>query len=59
MLAGAGAHAAPAGRGGTKDKGKADGGFRLGIENLLEADVLETLRDARVGLITNPTGTDS
>ena len=60
VLAGAGAaHAVPAGRGGTKGKGKADGGFRLGIENLLEADVLETLRDARVGLITNPTGTDS
>ena len=37
---------------------KADGDFRLGIENLLEPAALETLRDQRVGLITNPTGAD-
>ena len=64
VLAGAGAaHAAPGGRGKGKGKGKGRGkgrgGFRLGVENLLEEEALETLRDARVGLITNPTGTDS
>lgn len=55
VLATAGAaHAAPS------DRGKAkQGDFRLGVENLLEPKTLETLRDARVGLITNPTGTDS
>ncbi len=48
-------HAAPAGRG----KGGGKGGrFRLGIENLLQPRRLATLRGARVGLITNPTGTD-
>ena len=53
VLAGAaGAQAAPA-------RGKADSGdFRLGVENLLEPAALETLRDQRVGLITNPTGAD-
>ena len=53
VLAGAaGAQAAPA-------RGKADSGdFRLGVENLLEPEALETLRDQRVGLITNPTGAD-
>lgn len=62
VLATAGAaHAAPAGRGKGKDKGKGkgNGDFRLGIENLLEPEALETLRGASVGLITNPTGTDS
>jgi uncharacterized protein YbbC (DUF1343 family) len=55
VLAGAAsAHAAPSR--GKKDAG-ADG-FRLGVENLLEPAALETLREARVGLITNPTGTD-
>ena len=63
VLATAGAaHAAPAGRGKGKGKGKGrgkgKGDFRLGIENLLEPETLETLREARVGLITNPTGTD-
>lgn len=53
VLAGAAsAHAAPA-----RGK-KADGDFRLGVENLLEPAALETLRDQRVGLITNPTGAD-
>lgn len=37
---------------------KAGGDFRLGVENLLEPAALETLRDQRVGLITNPTGAD-
>ena len=37
---------------------RADGDFRLGVENLLEPAALETLRDKRVGLITNPTGAD-
>ena len=37
---------------------RADGDFRLGVENLLEPAALETLRDQRVGLITNPTGAD-
>ncbi|WP_299300798.1 DUF1343 domain-containing protein [uncultured Brachybacterium sp.] len=59
VLATAGAaHAAPAGRGKGKGHGKGKGDFRLGIENLLEPEILETLRGARVGLITNPTGTD-
>lgn len=63
VLATAGAaHAAPAERGKGKGKGPGKGAgnddFRLGIENLLEPATLETLRGARVGLITNPTGTD-
>ncbi|WP_232820244.1 exo-beta-N-acetylmuramidase NamZ domain-containing protein [Brachybacterium sp. YJGR34] len=33
--------------------------FRLGIENLLVPEVLETLRGARVGLLTHPAGTDA
>lgn len=37
---------------------KAGGDFRLGVENFLEPAALETLRDQRVGLITNPTGAD-
>ncbi|MGN7211952.1 exo-beta-N-acetylmuramidase NamZ family protein [Brachybacterium paraconglomeratum] len=37
---------------------KASSDFRLGVENLLEPAALETLRDQRVGLITNPTGAD-
>ncbi len=37
---------------------KAGGDFRLGVENLLEPAALETLRDQRVGVITNPTGAD-
>ena len=37
---------------------RVDGDFRLGVENLLEPAALETLRDKRVGLITNPTGAD-
>ena len=37
---------------------KASSDFRLGVENLLEPEALETLRDQRVGLITNPTGAD-
>ena len=53
VLAGAAsAQAAP-----TRGK-KAGGDFRLGVENLLEPAALETLRDQRVGLITNPTGAD-
>ncbi|ATG55763.1 hypothetical protein CFK41_14000 [Brachybacterium ginsengisoli] len=57
VLATAGAaHAAPGDRGKGGDHGTGD--FRLGLENLLEPDTLETLRGARVGLITNPTGTD-
>jgi len=61
-LAAGAAHAAPAenGRGRGRGSGKGAGSdLRLGIENLLEPEALETLRDARVGLITNPTGTDS
>ncbi|MGO3290625.1 exo-beta-N-acetylmuramidase NamZ domain-containing protein, partial [Brachybacterium sp.] len=61
VLAAAGtAHAAPAERGKGKGKGRGEGkgDFRLGIENLLDPETLETLRGARVGLITNPTGTD-
>jgi uncharacterized protein YbbC (DUF1343 family) len=55
VLAGtASAQAAPS-RGGAK---RDAGGFRLGVENLLEPGPLETLRDQRVGLITNPTGAD-
>ncbi|MDN5900532.1 MAG: DUF1343 domain-containing protein [Brachybacterium sp.] len=58
VLASAGAAtAAPGGKGKGKDS-TTNGGFRLGVENLLEPETLETLRDARVGLITNPTGTD-
>lgn len=54
VLAGAAsAHAAPA-----RGKKRADGDFRLGVENLLESAALESLRDQRVGLITNPTGAD-
>ena len=53
VLAGAAsAHAAP-----SRGK-KAGSDFRLGVENLLEPAALETLRDQRVGLITNPTGAD-
>ncbi|GLI32442.1 MULTISPECIES: exo-beta-N-acetylmuramidase NamZ domain-containing protein [Brachybacterium] len=37
---------------------RVDGDFRLGVENLLDPAALETLRDQRVGLITNPTGAD-
>ncbi|ATG52942.1 hypothetical protein CFK38_16495 [Brachybacterium vulturis] len=64
VLASAGAAtAAPGGNGNGKGKGRGKGStthgdFRLGVENLLEPETLETLRDARVGLITNPTGTD-
>ena len=55
VLAGAASAQAAPGRGrATRD---ADG-LRLGVENLLEAGSLETLRDQRVGLITNPTGAD-
>jgi len=55
VLAGAaGAQAAPGRAPATKDAGD----FRLGVENLLEPAALETLRDQRVGLITNPTGAD-
>src|SRR5699024_12871590 len=32
---------------------------RLGVENLLEPEQLSTLEGEDVGLITNPTGTDS
>lgn len=40
--------------------GKGEGGsFRLGVENLLDPEQLRTLESASVGLITNPTGTDS
>lgn len=54
VLAGAAsAQAAPA-----RGKKRADGDFRLGVENLLEPAALETLHDQRVGLITNPTGAD-
>ena len=55
VLAGAASAQAAPGRGGTTRD--ADG-LRLGVENLLEAGSLETLRDQRVGLITNPTGAD-
>ena len=55
VLAGAASAQAAPGRGGTTRD--ADG-LRLGVENLLEAGPLETLRDQRVGLITNPTGAD-
>ncbi|MGP9538012.1 exo-beta-N-acetylmuramidase NamZ family protein [Brachybacterium sp. AOP43-C2-M15] len=56
VLATAGtAQAAPA----EKGRGPSGGGeFRLGVERLVEPGALETLRDQRVGLITNPTGTD-
>ncbi|GAA1309375.1 DUF1343 domain-containing protein [Brachybacterium tyrofermentans] len=55
VLATAGAaQAAPAGTG----KGSGSGDFALGVENLLAPEALESLRDARVGLITNPTGAD-
>jgi len=56
VLAGAAsAQAAP-----TRGRAERDAaaGFRLGVENLLEPGVLDTLRDLRVGLITNPTGAD-
>src|SRR5699024_5918439 len=57
LTAAGSAHAAPTDRG--KGKGKGKGGrFRLGVENLLQPRRLRTLRGARVGLITNPTGTD-
>ncbi len=52
------AAARPTGRGRAADKG-ASGGFRLGVENLLEPEQLSTLEGEDVGLITNPTGTDS
>ncbi|AXK44221.1 exo-beta-N-acetylmuramidase NamZ family protein [Brachybacterium saurashtrense] len=55
-LAAAGAARAEPGRG--KGGNHSGGEFRLGVENLLEPEALETLRGARVGLITNPTGTD-
>lgn len=62
VLASAGAAAAaPGEKGKGKGKGKGNttnGDFRLGVENLLEPEALETLRGARVSLITNPTGTD-
>ena len=46
------------GKGNGKGKGKGKKGtFRLGVENLL-SDELDTLAGSRVGLITNPTGTD-
>lgn len=55
VLATAGAaQAAPSGRGGRA----AEGDFSLGVERLQEPEALETLRDANVGLITNPTGAD-
>ena len=50
--------ARPTGRGRAADKG-AGGDFRLGVENLLEPEQLSTLEGEDVGLITNPTGTDS
>ncbi|HEX7352282.1 DUF1343 domain-containing protein [Brachybacterium sp.] len=61
-LAAGAAHAAPADNGRGRGTGNGTGtasDLRLGIENLLEPEALATLRDARVGLITNPTGTDS
>lgn len=66
VLASAGAAvAAPGEKGKGAGKGHGNGkghgrhgDLRLGVENLLEPEALETLRDARVGLITNPTGTD-
>src|SRR5699024_5187751 len=60
VLASAGAAtAAPGEKGKGKGKGRGrHGEFRLGVENLLRPEALEALRRARVGLITNPTGTD-
>lgn len=63
VLAGAAsAQAAPAvsparGHGQGKGHGGNHGRFRLGLENLLQRK-LSTLRGAKVGLITNPTGAD-
>lgn len=45
------------GRGRGKEKGRHKR-FRLGVENLLDAQ-LDLLAGAKVGLITNPTGTDA
>lgn len=54
----AGAAAAPAERG--DGAGRGHGRFALGVENLLHPRTLtRTLEGAKVGLITNPTGTDS
>ena len=57
VLATAGAAAAAPAKGNGKGKGKRR--FRLGVENLLEGDQLSLLEGAKVGLVTNPTGTDS
>src|SRR5699024_6700938 len=59
-LASAGAAtAAPGGQGKGRGKGGGrPGQLRPGVENLLRPEALEALRGARVGLITNPTGTD-
>src|SRR5699024_774591 len=56
LSAAATASAAPA-RGGAPAQGD-DGQFRLGIESLLAGDGPTLLAGTRVGLITNPTGTD-
>lgn len=58
VLASAGAAAAAPGENGRGKGGVTHGDFRLGVENLLQPEALEVLRGARVGLITNPTGTD-
>lgn len=50
--------ARPSGRGKAAENGTG-GDFRLGVENLLEPEQLSTLEGQSVGLITNPTGTDS
>lgn len=58
VLATAGAASANGNNGKGKGKGSGKGDFRLGVENLLEPKTLATLKGARVGLITNPTGAD-
>ena len=57
VLAPAAASAAPAAGGAGKGRGKGRRSFRLGVETLLE-DSLDLLKGAKVGLVTNPTGTD-
>ncbi|MCT1652935.1 DUF1343 domain-containing protein [Brachybacterium muris] len=66
LIGTAAANAHPSDNGKGKGKGKGEGNgkgkgnkgqFRLGVENLL-SDELDTLKGARVGLITNPTGAD-
>lgn len=57
VLATAGAAAAAPAKGNGKGKDKRR--FRLGVENLLEGEQLSLLEGAKVGLVTNPTGTDS